>query len=81
MGSWRLEVFKMTLYMSFPVAMFHIFNQPAYFEEWVTKTRRELYPPESLGHREEIQKAIKDVREKRDKEMMKALEDIEKRGK
>lgn len=67
--------------MAFPVGMFHFFNQPAYFEEWVTKTRRELYPPENLGHREEIQKAIKEVREKRDKEMLKALEDIEKRGK
>ncbi|XP_067633566.1 protein PET100 homolog, mitochondrial [Eurosta solidaginis] len=81
MGSWGLEVFKMTLYMSFPVAMFHIFNQPAYFEEWVTKTKRELYPPEALGHRDELQKAIKDMQQKRDNEMMKALEDIEKREK
>lgn len=35
MGGWKLEVFKMALYMSFPVGMFHYFNQPEYFEKWV----------------------------------------------
>lgn len=35
MGGWKLEVFKMGLYMSFPVALFHWFNQPEYFEKWV----------------------------------------------
>ena len=35
MGGWKLEVFKMALYMSFPVALFHWFNQPEYFEKWV----------------------------------------------
>lgn len=78
MGSWRLEVFRMAMYITFPVAMFHIFNQPAYFEEWVTKTKRELYPPENLGHREAIQQVIREYREKQDQQMMKALEDLEK---
>uniref|UniRef100_A0A1I8NN31 Protein PET100 homolog, mitochondrial n=1 Tax=Stomoxys calcitrans TaxID=35570 RepID=A0A1I8NN31_STOCA len=81
MGNWSLEVFKMAMYMTFPVAMFHIFNQPEYFEEWVTKKKRELYPPESLGHRETIKQAIKEHREKQDQKFMKALEDIEKKQK
>lgn len=81
MGNWTLEIFKMGMYMTFPVAMFHIFNQPAYFEEWVTKKKRELYPPENLGHREAIQQAIRDHREKQDLQIMKALEEIEKKEK
>lgn len=70
MGGWKLEVGKMAMYMSFPVAMFHWFNQPAYFEKWVTDTRRQLYPPESKSHREEIEKTIRDMREKHDNQMM-----------
>lgn len=35
MAGWQLEVFKMALYMAFPVGMFHYFNQPEYFEKWV----------------------------------------------
>lgn len=50
MGGWRLEVGKMALYMSFPVAMFYIFNQPKYFEDWTVKMRRELYPPVDKMH-------------------------------
>ena len=52
------------------VAMFHWFNQPAYFEKWVTETKRQLYPPESESHRNEIEKSIRDLREKHDNEMM-----------
>ena len=37
MGGWQLEVGKMALYMSFPVGMFHWFNNPEYFEKWVRK--------------------------------------------
>lgn len=79
MGNWSLEIFKMAMYMTFPVAMFHIFNQPEYFEEWVTKKKRELYPAESLTNQLEIQQAIKDHREKQDNKLMKALEEIEKK--
>lgn len=81
MGGWWLEIGKMTLYMSFPVAMFHYFNQPEYFEKWVTQTKRELYPPENKSHRAEIEHAIRSIRDKKDKELMKALEDIENREK
>lgn len=59
MGGWKLEVAKMALYMTFPVALFHYFNQPEYFEEWVTKMRREMYPPESKYLKEEFKEAIR----------------------
>ncbi|XP_055373883.1 protein PET100 homolog, mitochondrial [Condylostylus longicornis] len=79
MGGWALEVGKMAMYMTFPVALFHIFNQPAYFEEWVTKTKRELYPPENKSHRKEIEDTIRALREKKDQEILKALESMEKK--
>ncbi|XP_037952146.1 protein PET100 homolog, mitochondrial-like [Teleopsis dalmanni] len=81
MGGWVLEVCKMAMYMTFPVALFHIFNQPDYFEEWVTKKKRELYPPENLSHRAEIEEAIRAVREKRNLQMMKAFDEIEQKSK
>lgn len=41
MAGWVLEVFKMTLYVSFPVALFHYFNSPGNIEESLAKTRQE----------------------------------------
>lgn len=79
MGGWLLEIGKMAMYMTFPVAMFHYFNQPEYFETWVTDMRRQLYPPENKQHREEIDAAIRTLREAKDKEIMHALEEIERR--
>lgn len=77
MGGWALEVSKMVLYISFPVGMFHYFNQPAYFEKWVTEKKREIYPPEDPKSENEIKNTIKFMRQKRDEEMMKALDKFE----
>uniref|UniRef100_A0A4W6FRR3 PET100 cytochrome c oxidase chaperone n=1 Tax=Lates calcarifer TaxID=8187 RepID=A0A4W6FRR3_LATCA len=35
----KIEVFRMMLYLSFPVAMFWISNQAEYFEEYVVKRK------------------------------------------
>lgn len=75
MGGWKLEICKMALYMSFPVGLFHYFNQPEYFEEWVKNTRRQLYPPENKMHREEIEQCIKRVQEKRENELLRLLDE------
>ncbi|XP_037964593.1 protein PET100 homolog, mitochondrial [Plutella xylostella] len=64
MGNWKLEVGRMAMYMSFPVILFHIFNQPTYFEEWVTNTKRSIFPPENQQHRDDINQLIKDMRKK-----------------
>lgn len=50
MGGWRLEIGKMAMYMTFPVGVFYFFNQPQYFEDWIVKMRRELYPPLDKMH-------------------------------
>lgn len=73
MGGWLLEVARMAMYMAFPVLCFHFFNQPEYFENWVTATRRELFPPENKTGREEMQKAIKDMQARYEEEMLQSL--------
>ncbi|XP_059056689.1 protein PET100 homolog, mitochondrial [Achroia grisella] len=64
MGNWKLEVGRMAMYMSFPVILFHYFNQPAYFEEWVTNTKRNIFPPENAKDREDIEHLIKSMKQK-----------------
>ncbi|GIY04679.1 hypothetical protein CEXT_278141 [Caerostris extrusa] len=78
MGNWKLEVFKLGLYISFPVGLFYVFNQPKYFEEWVVKTRHELYPPideESRRHFKEV--VTRRKRLQMEKELLKKLNEIE----
>ncbi|KOB66724.1 Uncharacterized protein OBRU01_13866 [Operophtera brumata] len=64
MGNWKLEVGRMAIYTAFPVGLFFYFNQPKYFEEWVTNTKRDIFPPENHQDREAIQKLIQDMRKK-----------------
>ncbi|CAH1103435.1 unnamed protein product [Psylliodes chrysocephalus] len=73
MGTWSLEVAKMALYITFPVALFHYFNQPKYFEEWVVNKKRELFPPESQAHRE-FEKAIQEIKRQQNLDLVKDLE-------
>ncbi|XP_022920387.1 protein PET100 homolog, mitochondrial [Onthophagus taurus] len=74
MGNWKLEVGKMVIYMAFPVACFHYFNQPDLFEDWVTKMKREIYPPENKSHRAEYEEAKRKAREEQQLELIKAME-------
>ncbi|XP_063907046.1 protein PET100 homolog, mitochondrial [Zophobas morio] len=74
MGSWRLEIGKMALYITFPVALFHYFNQPELFEEWVVKTKRELYPPEDTTQQRQFLESIQKIKAKQEADRIKALE-------
>lgn len=58
---WILEIAKMGLYLSFPVATFHIFNCPAYFEKYVVEKKREMYPKEDTLHREELEIILREL--------------------
>lgn len=73
MGSWRMEVGRMALYVMFPVVMFHYFNQPKYFEEWVIKTKRELYPPET--EQLELRKALQKFKEEQELAYIQSMEE------
>lgn len=61
MGGWVLEVAKMALYLSFPVAAFHIFNSPQYFEQYVIEKKREMYPNEDQLYYDELSLLLRDM--------------------
>ncbi|KAF7265437.1 hypothetical protein GWI33_021096 [Rhynchophorus ferrugineus] len=46
------------------IAMFHYFNQPELFEEWVIKTKRELFPPDDPEKRKAFEESFRISREK-----------------
>lgn len=77
MGGYWLEISKMALYLSFPVAMFHYFNQPEYFEKWVTQTKREVFPPENKSHAKELDELKRTIRTRRNEQLMKTMEELE----
>lgn len=62
MGGWTLEIAKMALYLSFPVAAFHLFNTPAHFEKYVIQKKREMYPPEDQQLRDELKLLFRDMK-------------------
>lgn len=65
MGSWQLEIARMALYIGFPVAMFHIFNQPYLFEKWVIDFKREKYPHDSDPDIQKMRVALEELKQKR----------------
>lgn len=74
MGNWQLEVFKMSLYMAFPVVMFHYFNQPENFEEWVTKLKNEYYPKEDKEQRRILGESIREHNRKIEQKQLELME-------
>jgi len=77
MGNWSLEVFKLAIYVTFPVGMFYFFNQASLFEDWVVQMKRELYPPDRLTSRVELQQLIKDMRDKQQGDIIKQIQEEE----
>lgn len=73
MGNWQLEVAKMALYVTFPVALFHYFNQPENFQEWVTKMQPEFNPPGDAEFREEVKRVAKELRERDEERQLKGI--------
>lgn len=78
MGHWALEAGKMVIYMTFPVAIFHYFNQPEYFEKFVIESKRNMYPPENEKHYEELEKLSEYVRKQTESEFKGKLERLNK---
>ncbi|KAM9115376.1 protein PET100 homolog, mitochondrial [Pangshura tecta] len=70
----KLEVFRMVLYLSFPVAMFWISNQAEYFEEYVIKRKREIYPPEDDRQRKELEDFKERMRKKHEERLLRAAQ-------
>ncbi|XP_005312813.1 protein PET100 homolog, mitochondrial [Trachemys scripta elegans] len=70
----KLEVFRMVLYLSFPVAMFWISNQAEYFEEYVIKRKREIYPPDDDHQRKELEDFKERMRKKHEERLLRAAQ-------
>lgn len=63
--------------MSFPVALFHYFNQPEYFEKFVIQKKREMYPHETETKSKEIEGLIRLMKEKEEQKAMQAIDAAE----
>lgn len=44
MGS-KIELFRVTLYVFFPVALFYYFNLPDNQDNFIEQRKKEIYPP------------------------------------
>ncbi|XP_023677739.1 protein PET100 homolog, mitochondrial [Paramormyrops kingsleyae] len=69
----KIEIFRMMLYLSFPVTMFWISNQAEYFEEYVVKRKREIYPPDEEIRRKELEAFKERMRERREQRLLKQV--------
>ncbi|KAL6460527.1 hypothetical protein MHYP_G00304930 [Metynnis hypsauchen] len=69
----KIEIFRMMLYLSFPVTMFWISNQAEYFEEYIVKRKREIFPPDEKMHRQELQEFKERMRRRQEQKMLKRL--------
>ncbi|XP_026109273.1 protein PET100 homolog, mitochondrial-like [Carassius auratus] len=69
----KIEVFRMMVYLSFPVAMFWISNQAEYFEEYIVKRKREIFPPDEKMHRQELEEFKERMRKRREQRMLKQM--------
>lgn len=78
MGGWVLEVAKMALYLAFPVAAFHVFNSPQYFEQYVIEKKREMYPNEDQLYYDELSLLLRDMNRGNLDEKIQKLNAIEK---
>ncbi|XP_049417837.1 protein PET100 homolog, mitochondrial [Epinephelus fuscoguttatus] len=69
----KIEVFRMMLYLSFPVTMFWISNQAEYFEEYIVKRKREIFPPDEQLHRKELEDFKERMRLRKEQRMLKQI--------
>ncbi|KAM5238656.1 protein PET100 homolog, mitochondrial [Ctenodactylus gundi] len=70
----KLEVFRMTLYLTFPVAMFWISNQAEWFEKYVIQRKRELWPPEKEDQRQELEEFKARIRKQREERLLRTAQ-------
>ncbi|KAM9844305.1 protein PET100 homolog, mitochondrial [Aulostomus maculatus] len=69
----KIEIFKMMLYLSFPVTMFWISNQAEYFEEYIVKRKKEIFPPDEKSQRKELEDFKERMRVRREQQMLKKV--------
>ncbi|KFO22964.1 hypothetical protein H920_15614, partial [Fukomys damarensis] len=65
---------QMIVYLTFPVAMFWISNQAEWFESSVIRRKRELWPPEKEGQRQELEKFKERIRKQREEKLLRGAQ-------
>jgi len=75
MGKWQLEVFRMGIYMTFPVVLFHYFNLPENYEDKVIQFKREMYPPERHEPQQQIAELKRIFQERTETELKRVLDE------
>ncbi|KAI1280877.1 hypothetical protein HDE_13738 [Halotydeus destructor] len=76
MGGWKLEVFKMGLYVTFPVGMFVLFNSPMFYEDAIYEARRKWMQSVDTQGCEDLQRTID---ERKREKLTRAIEEIKAR--
>ncbi|XP_068280687.1 LOW QUALITY PROTEIN: protein PET100 homolog, mitochondrial [Nyctibius grandis] len=61
----KLEILRMFLYLSFPVGVFWVSNQPGAFERRVGQRRREIFPPDDPERRRAMAELKRRLRERK----------------
>lgn len=61
------------LYLSFPVAMFWVSNQAEYFEEYIVKRKREIFPPDEEVQRKELENFKERMRVRKEQRILKNI--------
>ncbi|XP_034395487.1 protein PET100 homolog, mitochondrial [Cyclopterus lumpus] len=69
----KIEMFRMMLYISFPVTMFWISNQAEYFEEYIVKRKREIFPPDEGLRRKEMEDFKERMRLRKEKQLLQKI--------
>lgn len=65
MGNWKLEVFKMGVYISLPVGLFWYFNSASCYEEAIRLGREEMLRRTNIVEAERIRKMEEHFRQKK----------------
>ncbi|MED6258473.1 hypothetical protein ILYODFUR_018898 [Ilyodon furcidens] len=69
----KIEIFRMMLYLSFPVTMFWISNQAEYFEAYIVKRKREIFPPDEELQRKELENFKERMRIRKEQQLLKEI--------
>ncbi|KAK0083688.1 hypothetical protein PV325_008402 [Microctonus aethiopoides] len=74
MGTWHLEIARMILYIGFPVGLFHWFNQPQNFTEYVENTQKEMLSRMQSNTKEIYDEFVGQRNERHDLERIQLME-------
>lgn len=66
MGTWHLEIFKMAIYMAFPVTSFYIYHQVDWFKDSVVEIQKKMTNRETLENQKELGDCIEMMRGQRE---------------